>query len=390
MFIPRSIEKRIRELSASFPVLSVTGPRQSGKTTMLKRMFPDYQYVSLENPDYYDLALNDPRLFLERFDRYAIFDEAQRVPHLFNYLQGKVDNDRIMGQYILSGSQNYLLMNSITQSLAGRVALFSLFPFSMAEVEAVDMLSTSLEEAVFKGFYPPLYDRPLNPPDFFANYIETYVQRDIRQLQAVQNLIVFRTFVQLCAGRMGQPLNYQALATDAGVSPSTAKAWLGILEASHIIFTLPPYFKNFRKRLTKAHKLYFYDVGLAAYLLGIRQVSDLQAHFARGNLFENMVVAELRKQSHHNGLLIDFYYWHESNGHEVDLMWERNNELHIAEVKSGTTLNRSFFDNLSYLKKITGQDLQNAYLIYGGTDSFSQTEAEVLSWRDVGRLLSDR
>lgn len=367
-----------------FPVVSVTGPRQSGKTTLLRELFPDYRYVSLENPDLQDFALEDPRRFLDTYDQQVIFDEVQRVPHLFNYLQGKVDEDRITGQYILSGSQNYLLMEGITQSLAGRVALFKLFPFSFSELRNVDLMPKTLEKAIFQGFYPRVYDKQLLPRDFYPNYLETYVQRDVQQLTAVQDLRLFRNFVRLCAGRIGQPLNYQTLASDTGISPVTAKAWIGILETSHIIFLLPPYFRNFAKRISKTPKLYFYDVGFASNLLGVATPDDLIAHFARGNLFENLIIAEIVKQRFQTDWSPDLYYWRESNRHEIDLLAERSGKIIAAEIKSAATINASFFDNLQFLEKhVAGEMAVESFLIYGGLERQDRSAASVRGWQDL-------
>ncbi len=368
-----------------FPVVSVTGPRQSGKTTLLRELFPDYRYVSLENPDLQDFALEDPRRFLDTYDQQVIFDEVQRVPHLFNYLQGKVDEDRITGQYILSGSQNYLLMEGITQSLAGRVALFKLFPFSFSELRSVDLMPKTLEKAIFQGFYPRVYDKQLLPRDFYPNYLETYVQRDVQQLTAVQDLRLFRNFVRLCAGRIGQPLNYQTLASDTGISPVTAKAWIGILETSHIIFLLPPYFRNFAKRISKTPKLYFYDVGFASNLLGVATPDDLIAHFARGNLFENLIIAEIVKQRFQTDWSPDLYYWRESNRHEIDLLAERSGKIIAAEIKSAATINASFFDNLQFFEKhVAGEMAVESFLIYGGLERQDRSAASVRGWQDLG------
>ncbi|MCB9281256.1 MAG: ATP-binding protein [Lewinellaceae bacterium] len=368
-----------------FPVVSVTGPRQSGKTTLLRELFPDYRYVSLENPDLQDFALEDPRRFLDTYDQQVIFDEVQRVPHLFNYLQGKVDEDRITGQYILSGSQNYLLMEGITQSLAGRVALFKLFPFSFSELRSVDLMPKTLEKAIFQGFYPRVYDKQLLPRDFYPNYLETYVQRDVQQLTAVQDLRLFRNFVRLCAGRIGQPLNYQTLASDTGISPVTAKAWIGILETSHIIFLLPPYFRNFAKRISKTPKLYFYDVGFASNLLGVATPDDLIAHFARGNLFENLIIAEIVKQRFQTDWSPDLYYWRESNRHEIDLLTERSGKIIAAEIKSAATINASFFDNLQFFEKhVAGEMAVESFLIYGGLERQDRSAASVRGWQDLG------
>ncbi len=384
MFIHRQIEARIRDMCGKFPIISVTGPRQSGKTTMLRQVFPDYRYITLENPDILDFATEDPRRFLATYDQYVIFDEAQRAPQLFNYLQGKVDEDQVAGQYILSGSQNYLLMEQITQSLAGRVALFKLFPFSFDELRTASLMPQTAEQAIFQGFYPRIYDKGLSPRDFYPNYFETYVQRDVRQLTAVQDLRLFRNFVRLCAGRVGQPLNYQTLASDTGISPVTAKAWLRILEASHLVFLLPPYFRNFSKRISKTPKLYFSDVGFAASLLGITSPEGLTTHFARGNLFENLVIAEIMKQQFQTGWASELYFWHESNHHEIDLLAEKGNEITVAEIKSAATINSSFFDNLLFFQKQASPDFTvRSYLIYAGAEDQDRSAATVRGWRHL-------
>jgi predicted AAA+ superfamily ATPase len=383
LFIHRVIEERLRRLLGKFPVVSVTGPRQSGKTTLLRHLFPEYRYVSLENPDIHDFATQDPRRFLETYDRFVIFDEAQRVPRLFNYLQGKVDEDQLPGQFILSGSQNYLLMQGISQSLAGRVALFRLFPFSFGELRQAGLLPERYEKAIYQGFYPRIYSQNLSASEFYPNYFETYVQRDVQTLTAVQDQVQFRNFVRLCAGRIGQPLNYSTLAADSGISPVTAKAWMGILETSHLVFLLPPYFRNFNKRIIKSPKLYFFDTGLASWLLGITSADDLVAHFARGPLFENLIISEITKQQFQRGSTSELYFWQESNRREIDLLAERSGKLIIAEIKSGTTINASFFDNLLYFNKYAEEAVAQSYLIYGGKENQKRSAAEVRGWNEV-------
>ena len=336
--------------------------------------------MSLENPDELDFALSDPRRFLDTYAGQVFFDEVQRAPKLFNYLQQRVDESRQMGQYVLSGSQNFLLMKGITQSLAGRVAIFRLFPFSFGELQAVDLLATTPERAMFTGFYPPIFDRGLHPSDFYANYFETYVQRDVRELQAVQNLTLFRTFVRLAAGRVGQPVNYQKLASDAGISSATSREWLSILETSHLAFMLPPYYKNFSKRLIKSPKLYFYDVGLVCYLLGIKQEEELITHHFRGNLFENMLVAELVKQGHNRNDPGELYFWQESNGHEIDILLEKSGGVLIGEIKSAATINASFFDNLAWFQQQANVPVLDAYLWYAGNDAQTRSKATVVPW----------
>lgn len=381
--IKRTLSQRILELMEKFPVISLTGPRQSGKTTLLRQLLPQYRYVSLENPDELDFALTDPRRFLDTYSERVIFDEIQRAPKLFNYLQQRVDESQQMGQYVLSGSQNFLLMKGITQSLAGRVALFRLLPFSFEELRENDFLANSPEQAMFQGFYPSIFDRGLHPTDFYANYFETYVQRDVRELQAVQNLSLFRLFVRLAAGRVGQPLNYQKLAADAGVSPTTAKEWLSILETSHLVFMLSPYYKNFNKRLTKTPKLYFYDIGLVCYLLGIRQPDELVTHHYRGNLFENMLIAELYKQGYHQAAPYEMYYWQESNGHEIDVIIEQPEGISIGEIKSAQTLNTSFFDNLAWFQKQTDQPVWKSFVWYAGQDTQLRSHGTAVPWYEL-------
>ncbi len=280
-------------------------------------------------------------------------------------------------------------MERITQSLAGRVALFKLFPFTFEELRSANWMPETPEKAIFQGFYPRIFDEGIAPRDFYPNYFETYLQRDVRQLTAVQDLVQFRNFVRLCAGRIAQPLNYQTLASDAGISPVTAKAWLGVLEASHICFLLPPYFGNFAKRLSKSPKLYFYDAGLAANLLGVAAPDDLVAHFARGPLFENMVVAEAVKQRYERDWQPDLYYWRESNGHEIDLLAERNGIFTIAEIKSAATINASFFDNLLFFQKhAPSGSTVHPFLVYGGSESQLRSAAEVRGWQNLTGIFS--
>ena len=381
--IARIITERVKVLLTKFPIVSLTGPRQSGKTTLLKKILPHYQYVSLENPDTLEFATSDPRRFLDTYAENVIFDEVQQAPLLFNYLQQRVDDAQQMGQYVLSGSQDFLLMRGITQSLAGRVAIVKLFPLSFGELQAAHLMPQQTEKAMFTCFYPSIYDRAIAPTDFYANYFETYIQRDVRALQAVQNLSLFRTFVRLAAGRIGQPLNYQKLATDAGISNSTAQAWLSILETSHLVFMLPPYFKNFNKRLTKTPKLYFYDVGLTCYLLGIRHSDDLITHHYRGNIFENMLVAELLKQQYNQGQSPELYFWQESNGHEIDVLKPEAEGIIIGEIKSAGTVSGSFFEQLAWFQKQSDVPVLRSYLWYAGQETQLRTQATVKPWSEV-------
>lgn len=387
MYIPRDIVESLNRLRSKYPILAVTGPRQSGKTTLLRHLFPDYQYVTLENPDIRERALSDPNGFLNTYSQRVIFDEVQQVPHLFSYLQGKVDNDKQMGQYVLSGSQNFQLLQSITQSLAGRVALFKLMPFSFHELEEGNLLDIHWHEAAFKGFYPALYDRNINPTDFYRNYVETYLERDVRQLVNVRDLRQFRLFLKYCAGHVGQMLNLQKIANEVGISQPTAQSWLSVLETSYIVFTMPPYYRNFNKRLVKASKLYFYDTGLVCYLLEMTRPNDLVNYYQRGAIFENLLIAELNKHQFHTYQKNDFYFWRDSNDLEVDVLFEETANLKIAEIKSSETINSSFFNNMQKFSKIAIETTLQPFLLYGGSESFEHLSTQVLSWRSVRNFL---
>ncbi|MBL7776570.1 MAG: ATP-binding protein [Saprospiraceae bacterium] len=362
----------------------MSGPRQAGKTTLLQALFPDYRYVSLEEPDARDFAENDPKGFLRQFDRRVIFDEAQRVPRLFSYLQVKVDADKEMGQYILSGSQNFLLLETITQSLAGRVALFKLLPLSLSELS--DQATSELPQAVFKGGYPALYDRDLSPASYFPSYLETYLERDVRAIQTVKDLTLFRTFMRLCAGRAGQTLQIQSLANDCGISVPTVKNWLSILEASYILFQLPPFFENFNKRLVKSPKLYFYDTGLVCNLLGIREAEQVAVHPLRGGLFENMAISELLKNRWNRGERADFYFWKDSNGVEVDLVEEAGIDLNLFEMKYSYTPNTDYFKGIASFRKVSQRTSGTNAVIYAGEEKRQYSQGQLLGWKKLAVL----
>lgn len=387
MFIPRLIEQSIKEHIRQYPIISLTGPRQSGKTTLLKSIFPEYKYVSLEDLDNREFATNDPRGFLDIYNKYVIIDEAQRVPNLFNYLQSKVDNDQIMGQYILSGSQNFLLLEKITQSLAGRVAIFRLFPFEFNELKSAGLLNKDFHEHFYKGFYPSVYDRNLNPTTYYNNYIDTYVERDVRSIIAVKDLTIFRTFLKLCAGRVGQLLNFNAIANECGISANTCRAWLSILETSYIIYLLPPYFQNQSKRLVKNQKLYFWDTGLLSYLLEIRHPEQLQMHYLRGNIFENMIISEIFKFNYHHLMHKNLYFYRDSNQNEIDLMVSDSSKFDLIEIKSSKTINTDFFKGLQNFEKHSKPLVNKKYLIYGGNESRIQYETQILDWESCNKIL---
>jgi predicted AAA+ superfamily ATPase len=381
--VNRTIVEGINAYMQRYPVVALTGPRQSGKTTLLKGMFPDFRYVSLENPDNRAFAENDPNGFLQLYDQKVILDEVQRVPALLSYIQTIVDSNNMMGQFILSGSQNFNLMKSITQSLAGRVALFKLLPFDMMELKSADLLPSDYEQLIIKGSYPALYDRSIPFASFYANYIETYIQRDVTELLSIRDFGLFRTFLKLCAARIGQQLNIASLSSETGVSVPTLRSWISILESSYIMYQLPPFFKNFNKRLVKSPKLYFYDTGLASFLLGIRNEKTLLESEFKGALFENMIITEYVKQNYHNNLYHDFYYWRDSNGHEVDLLVSNDTAYDAIEIKSTKTILPKQFAGLDFLANIGGDVIRRKVLVYGGDSSQKRTHYQVWAWSDI-------
>jgi uncharacterized protein len=382
--IQRTLATHIRKMAGLYPIVAVTGPRQSGKTTMLMNMFPEYRYVSLENPDNLSFAINDPNGFLELYNEQVIFDEVQRAPQLFSYLQTTVDQSRKMGQFMLSGSQNFNLLNSIAQSLAGRVALFRLLPFDFAELKAESLLPEDFTEILIRGNYPALYDRPLPTTDFYANYLETYVERDVSTLLNIKDLTSFRTFVRLCAARAGQLLNLTELSRDAAISVPTVRSWLSILESSYLVFQLTPYFRNFNKRLVKSPKLYFYDTGLLCFLLGIKTAEQLLLNEQKGAIFENFIINEYIRQNHHQNLHREFYYWRDSNGLEIDLMVGGDSPaFDLVEIKASKTIVQKMFNNLDEVERLAGGLSNRKILVYGGTLSQKRSEFQVWAWQDV-------
>ncbi|MDZ7876132.1 MAG: ATP-binding protein [Saprospiraceae bacterium] len=379
--IERTLVSKLIEMREKYPVLFLTGPRQSGKTTLLGRVFNDLPYFSLEEPDIRRFVLNDPRGFLSNLPKGAILDEAQNAPELFSYIQTIVDQKTDV-QFVLSGSQNFLLSNQISQSLAGRTSVQKLLPFSLRELKNGDFSPNSLDDLLFCGGYPRLYDKKINPLDFFPSYIETYVQRDVRLLKNINDLNRFIQFIGLCAGRNGQILNLQSLGNDAGISVNTAKNWLSVLQASYIVFLLPPYHANFNKRIIKTPKLYFYDTGLVASLLGLRRKEDLVNSPFRGALFENFVILEYLKANWHQGLPMEAWFWQNHSGREIDLLVKSANDFKAYEIKSGQTFNPSFFNNLVYWQGLSGEKAENCAVVYGGDYSFNTSNGQLIGWRD--------
>jgi hypothetical protein len=384
MFVHREISESLLQYRQWFPVIYLGGPRQSGKTTLLRNLFPDLPYGNLETPETRLLAEEDPKKFLDRFPNGGIVDEAQRVPHLFSYLQGIVDEDRTR-QFFLSGSQNFLMMESITQSLAGRVGILNLYPFSFSERRQVE--EQTLHKFLFKGGFPALYERQTPPSIFFNNYIQTYLERDVRTLRNVGNLTEFARFLRLCAGRVGQPLNLSGLATDAGVSVNTVKAWLSVLEASYLLFFLHPYHVNFNKRITKAPKIYFMDTGLLCFLLGLTEDAQLENFHFFGNIFENAVIAELYKKRTNRAQRPTFWFWQDQHGNEVDLLIEEDLRLKAIEIKSSLTYNTRLTSGLRLWQKLSGNDPKNQFLIYAGGQENELEHGRLLPWQRGLELL---
>lgn len=381
--IERQITSVLRERLKKFPILTLTGPRQSGKSTLLRNCFPDYEYINLERLDYRQLILNDPIGFLKNQDRKIIFDEAQQVPELFNYLQVVSDEQNNAGQYILSGSQSFLMSERISQSLAGRTSINHLFPFDFSEIGWRDQVT----DAIYTGFYPRIYDFSIEPSEFYSPYIQTYIERDVRTLRTIENLNTFSRFLSLCAGRVGQILNISSLANDAGVSVNTAKNWLSLLEASFILFRLQPYYKNFSKRLIKAPKLYFYDTGLVCSLLNIQSAEMVRTHYLYGALFENLIIAEIIKFQSHKGRRRKIYYWRDSNGVEIDCLLEADNgKLHLVEIKGGATINWDYQKNLN---RFPDQDSGlKKWIIYTGEDTIDTADITIVGRKELSKVLS--
>lgn len=385
-WIKRTIAEEIRKRVTQYPILAVTGPRQSGKTTLLKTLFPDYEYVSLENPDHRSFAKEDPNGFLQQYANKTILDEVQRVPELFSYLQTAVDQSGQMGQYILSGSQNFHLLKHITQSLAGRVALFRLLPLDTQELEQANKLPVNYLEACIQGGYPAIYHRGLDPKDFYANYIRTYIEKDVTELINIRDINSFRTFLGLCAARAGQLLNLSALANDCNISQPTAKAWLSVLESSYLVFLLYPYHDNFNKRLVKTPKLYFYDVGLLTHLLQIREPEELAINRLKGNIFENFVISNFQKFNENRYQHLNYYFWQDHNGLEIDLLLKTANAFDVYEVKSTQTLSGSLFKNLQHFIELVEPQAVRPYLVYGGDQALIRSNVQVLPWKMLEQL----
>lgn len=382
--IRRDAEDAIHSLLRGFPIVTITGPRQSGKTTLAKAVFPDKPYATLEEPDVRFAARDDPRSFLERFPNGAVLDEVQRCPELLSYLQSIVDGDGRMGLFILTGSQQFGLLSGITQSLAGRTAFVELLPFSYRELAQAGKPPPSIDQMLFTGGYPPLYDRDIAVRAWFGAYVTAYIERDVRQVLKIQELETFQRFVRLCAGRTGQLLNYSSLAADCGITHNTAKAWLSVLEASYIVFQLRPHHANLNKRQVKASKLYFYDVGLVSWLLGIQTPEQIETHPLRGAIFETFVVVEWMKSNLNRGERPVFHFWRDSNGVEVDILIDRGERIMPVEIKSGKTIVKELFSGLEKWMALAGDIAIDPTLVYGGQENYHHKGIRIMGWRCLG------
>ena len=394
--LKRTLAKKLKNAAKQYPVVTLTGPRQSGKTTLVRKTFPNYEYISLEEPDQRAFAIEDPRGFLSQFSNKVILDEIQRSPDLFSYIQTIVDTKDISGQFVLIGSQNFLLLQKVSQSLAGRCAVLHLLPFSLSELKerkpfAVDAigrklpgknrtLGDKLTPILFKGFYPRIHDKHLDPNDWLGNYFQTYIERDVRDVVNVGDLETFSRFVRLCAGRNGQLLNLSSLANDCGITHTTSKRWISILEASFIVFLLRPHYKNFSKRLIKSPKLYFFDSGLLSYLLRIRSAEDIRIHALYGSIFESFIISEFLKGYLNSGEEPAIYFWRDSVGNEIDIIVDNGNDLMPVEIKAGQTIASDFFKGIRFWKKLVKDDKLRAALVYGGERSYIRSDIYIYSW----------
>lgn len=386
--IERRLTTKLKKLSGQFPAVAVLGPRQSGKTTLCRLAFPEYKYFSLEDLSIRSIIKEDPKAFLDRYKNEPgiILDEVQHIPELFSYMQVYIDEYKKKGYFVVTGSQNFALNEAISQSLAGRIALLTLLPLSIAELKKAALLPSHIDQALFKGSYPRIYADNIEPLDWYRSYIGTYIERDVRQIKNVGDLALFQKFVVLCAGRIGQVLNLTSLSNDTGLSVPTIKQWLSVLEASYIIFFLQPYAGNVGKRLIKSPKLYFYDTGIACSLLSITSDDQLFNHYLRGNLFESYIIADLIKQKYNQGMHPTIYYWRDQSDYEIDCIIQEGQELIPIEIKAMQTFNPHLLDHLEKWNEVTKTNPANNIIIYTGELSQNTKRGKLVNWQEVDTI----
>lgn len=381
--VTRKLQEKLIGLSNKYPFVLITGPRQSGKSTLAKMAFPNYKYISFSDIDIRTFAKEDPRGFIATYPDKVIIDEVQKEPSILSYLQTYVDKENREGMYILTGSQNLLIMEQIDETLAGRIGILRLLPFSAKELFSASLLPETVDEQIFNGFYPRLYDKLIAPDDYYPNYINTYVERDVRSIKQITDLSLFVKFLKMCAGRIGQLLNKSSIAIECGISEPTVQAWLSVLEQCYIIHLLRPDHNNFSKRLVKTPKLYFYDTGLACSLLEITSASQIHSHYLRGELFENMVINEFIKERFNNGKEANFTFWRDSNQNEVDLITTEATQQYGYEIKSGATFRKEYFKGLDYWAKLSKASTTSRTVIYGGENGMITSNGNVVSWNEI-------
>jgi len=389
-FMFTRIMEKIFDRYAKFPAVAILGPRQSGKTTLAQYFFKNHVYFSLEDPNTRLRVEADPKKFFKENENEhgIIIDEFQHIPNILSYVQLEVDEKKRQGYFVLTGSQNYLMNAAISQSLAGRVGILTLYPLSLQEMILSNLLDNkSVDDIMFFGGYPRMFTESILPIDYFPSYIQSYVERDVRQLINIENLNLFQKFMALCAGRIGQLLNIESLGNDCGISFNTARSWLSILEASYTIFLLQPHFKNFNKRLTKSPKIYFHDTGLACSLLRISSPKILETHPLRGNLFESFIIADLYKQYCNQGTRPPLYFWRDLNGrYEIDCIVDQGIDLFPIEIKSGLTISSDFFRGLDYWNELAQRNSENSIIVYGGNEDQSRRAGKIIGWKSAAHL----
>lgn len=379
----RTLEHKLLKIKEQFPVLALFGPRQSGKTTLARKLFPNYRYVNLGSFEEQEFAAEDPKGFLMRFqnEEGVILNEIQKAPKILSYIQIEVDEQQSVGRYVITGSQNILLSQHVSQTLAGRIALCTLLPFSIEELRGADKLPATAMEAVFQGFYPRVHHNLLDPVVFAESYVRTYVERDVRDIQQITSLLEFQKFMRLCAARIGQLLDLTDLSKDAGISLATVKAWLSVLEASYIIFLVQPHHVNFNKRIVKTPKLYFYDTALACNLLRITSADDVYSHYLKGGLFESMILSDFLKKRYHHALPPNVYFWRDKLGHEIDCLLEEGSRLNPIEIKSSATLQKEMFEGLAKWCDLAGIETSSGTLVYGGDEKLIRKTGAAVPWK---------